>query len=191
VSVFSQIPASGSEAGRFCSLFKVLSPSFFLVSFTMSSEKKTGPSPVSSGPPVPSPQPVQRSCSIHPRPFLRPVGLVPPPPGTSAGAGGGHLCTCRCAKCVNDKLPPALVKPPVLPPIPVRPRVIEPPVDLTETDYEEADLHWDVCIYYNKRCNQLLGSDFDCLCVDLEELVEDGIEGLQNEIDSGEDGESY
>lgn len=74
---------------------------------------------------------------------------------------------------------------------PVSQRLVSPSLGVTEKDYEDSESHWDLCLYYNKLLERKTPQtfEFDCLCEDLEESVEDVLQKtLQTSDDEFDDG---
>lgn len=153
----------------------------------MSDEKKTVPSSSRCSRPNSPPSSSRKPSSVSSS-GGKPTGLQK------------HTATCRCVVCFHNKLPG---------PIPgssgsgsgsaagvllslgsPRPQSsVSPSVGVTEADYKASEEHWDLCLYYNSLLEQRTPQtfEFDCVCEDLEETVENGIS--QNLQESDSDGE--
>jgi len=129
-----------------------------------------------------------------------PSPVARPPPEEKKSVLPPHPSTCRCSSCANNRLPglrpgycgvstgaPPFVSGPTNPRVPVRPstpllppttvlsRPPTPSSSITETEYEQAQEHWDLRLVYNQQVHPA-GDSFDCVCSDLEEAIEEAIE---------------
>jgi len=81
----------------------------------------------------------------------------------SVGLTPSHTATCRCVLCLDKRLPgpkPGSVS---------VSRSSTPHPIVTESDYQEAESHWDLCHFFNNSTTDL--SHYQCICEELEEYL--------------------